>query len=84
MHAERATTLQGAMPFERVHTVRDPPPRGVPPRSCQHSGRSGRRDTSAVRYRAPTYPERLASPALICSERCTARGGPRAVNPVPT
>jgi hypothetical protein len=25
MHAERATTLQGAMPFERVHTVRDPP-----------------------------------------------------------
>jgi hypothetical protein len=83
MHVERAVTLQGAMPSTAcIPSVTSPP--GVPPRSCQHSGRSGRRATPAVHYRAPTCPERLASPALICSARCTARGGPRAVNPVLT
>lgn len=81
MHAERATTLQGTMPLTGcIPSVTSPP--GVPPRSGQHSGRSGRRETPAVQYRAPTCLERLASPALICSARCTVRGGPRAVNPV--
>jgi hypothetical protein len=83
MHAERATAVPGAMPLTGcIASVSSPP--GVPPRSCQHSGRSGRGETPAVQYRAPTCPEHLASPALICSARCTAQGGPRAVNPVLT
>ena len=73
-----ATTPQGAM-LSTAHTARDQPA-GRPAPQLPHSGRSGRRDNPAVQYRAPTCPERPASPALIC----TARGGPRAVNPVPT
>ena len=65
------------------HTARDQPT-GRPVPQLPHSGRSGRRDTPAVQYRASTCLERPASPALICCVRCTARGGPRAVNPVPT
>jgi hypothetical protein len=75
MYAERGDhMMQGCDAVDRVHTVRDQSTgRPAPQLSTLGLVRAARDSGRSVP--CATCPEHLASPALICFERCTVRGG---------